>query len=325
MLSARALLALMNVQSIGRAKAVQLAAGAKADTGFPRELAELVNSSSQSVKGVPHLTIPAAIASFEKADRSIEAAAKHHIKVIGLNDEYFPRRLRTIPDVPPVIFVKGDVCALDAITVVALIGTREPSEFGAKSAFRLGQRLALSQVPVVSGLALGCDAEGHRGCLSERGKAVAVLAHGLDNVYPAANRELASQILDQGGCFISEYPVGTKPQRSSFVDRDRLQSGLSDAVLVVETGTTGGSQHTIRFGEAQGRKIACVQHPPEYSHHEKAQGNAALIRQGRAMPIASHEDLLRFVAALSGAEDTARNKAHGGAGPELPRQRAFNF
>lgn len=114
---------------------------------------------------------------------------------------------------------------------------------------------------VVSGLAIGCDTAAHSGCLSVHGETIAVLAHGLDRVYPAVNRELVGEILDTGGCLLSEYPPKTRPFPANFVERDELQAGLSDGVIVVETGVKGGTMHTVRFSQEQRKPLACVKHP----------------------------------------------------------------
>ena len=102
------------------------------------------------------------------------------------------------------------------------------------------------------------------------GVGVAVLAHGPDRVYPAANRDLANRLVEQEGCLVSEYPAGSRPARSAFVERDRVQSGLSEAVLVIETGIRGGAMHTVRFARDQKRSIACIDYPNQPSPPDKA-------------------------------------------------------
>lgn len=221
-------------------------------------------------------------------------ADRHEITVIGWYDPDYPAIFRTIPDPPLVLYVKGDLRCLTQ-PAIAVIGTRSPTPFGAKTSVRIGARLAELGIVVVSGLALGCDTGAHEGCVDRGGRTVAVLAHGLDMIYPAKNRKLAERILASDGCLVSEYPPGEKPNRGSFVQRDRLQSGLSRGVIVIETGLDGGSMHAVRAGMAQGRRLGCVKHPPEYIDRLQAAGNRKLIDEGKAKSIASRSDLEYFV------------------------------
>ncbi|MCH8275856.1 MAG: DNA-processing protein DprA, partial [Armatimonadetes bacterium] len=176
---------------------------------------------------------------------------------------------------------------------------------------------------IVSGLAHGCDTYGHEGCLEGHGVAVGVLAHGLDRVYPAANRDLAERLLESGGCLVSEYPVGVRPMRAAFAERDRIQSGLSDGVLVIETDVKGGTMHTVRFSRDQGRPLACIDHPEKWLGEEKTMGNQKLIKDGWATPIPDGDALARFLdyitPNLSGETDT-RSEAE----PE-ERQKSLKF
>lgn len=259
------------------------------------------------------------------AERRIEDAHAIGVEVVGYGGSKYPRRLINIPDPPPVLFFKGNLDSIQRDIAVALIGTREPSNFGCRSAFKIGARLAEASDVVVSGLAKGCDFTGHSGCLSENGICVAVLAHGLDKVYPATSRELADAILEKGGCLVSEYAVGTKPQRSNFVDRDRIQSGLSDAVIVVETNLKGGSMHTVRFCELQGRALACVKHPPEFQDIDTYLGNALLIDEGRAVGIATHDDLMAFISGLKDRKSPEKIKHENQAFAETNDQGVLDF
>ena len=148
---------------------------------------------------------------------------------------------------------------------------------------------------MVSGLALGCDAKAHEGCVEAKGAGVAVLAHGLDRVYPAANRELADRLLICGGCLVSELPVGVKPARWTFAYRDRIQSGLSDRVLVIETDVKGGTMHTVDFSLKQERPLACIDHPQQFHSASQTQGNRRLIQEGSAVGIVDQTALERFL------------------------------
>jgi DNA processing protein len=125
------------------------------------------------------------------------------------------------------------------------------------------------------------------------------MAHGLDKVYPAANRDLAARLLDCGGCLVSEYPLGTTPIRTAFAERDRIQSGLADGVLVIETDVKGGTMHTVRFSRDQHRPLACVAHPENWLIEEKTRGNQKLIRDGWAVSVPDAPALLAFLHQIS--------------------------
>lgn len=236
---------------------------------------------------------------WEQAEGTLNRAGELGISAISATRECFPVWIQSIPDAPMILFIKGNADCIRNSFAVAVIGTRQPSEYGQKVAHRFGQRGTEAGCVVVSGLAVGCDTAAHRGCLDAGGKAVAVLAHGLDSVYPKESRELANEILEKDGCWVSEYPPGTRAQRSFFVERDRLQSGLSGGIIVVETDTVGGTMHTVRFAETQGRLVACLKHPDtEAQSNDKARGNRQLLEEKRAIPLASSQDFSQFMECL---------------------------
>lgn len=227
----------------------------------------------------------------EKASKIIDFCARAGITVLSWADPRFPVHLKLIPDPPLVLYVKGDARKLAAPFSIAIIGTREPTEWGRKFAHESASQAARHNVTVVSGLAKGCDVEAHLGTLDEGGTTIAVLAHGVDITYPAAHRPVAQSIVEGGGALVSEYPPGERAQAGYFVDRDRIQSGLSTWILVVETDVKGGTMHTVEFAKQQGRRIYALQHPIEYSVHEKSNGNRYLLSKSQALPIRSAEEL----------------------------------
>jgi DNA processing protein len=261
----------------------------------PQELRDiLLEASTRS----PRMRVPSNAElekAYNNAEMIMESAEHLGVKVIGPDSPTFPDSLRTIPDPPVVLYARGNIACLSTQSAVAIIGTREPSTFGLAAAERIGAVLAGKGLVIVSGLALGCDAAAHLGCLKSNGHAVAVLAHGLDNVYPAQNRDLASHILDSNGCLISEYPPGTKPRGNFFIERDRLQSGLSAAVIVIETDVKGGTMHTAHFCLKQQRLLGCLVHPPKFASHAKARGNQKLIAEENAFPLSTKEDMDKFL------------------------------
>lgn len=223
----------------------------------------------------------------EKAKSVLSQTNYNDIGIITILDSDFPNKLRIIPDPPVIIFYKGNKECLYEDKSVAIIGTRNPTEHGIKIANRLGYIFGECGFTVVSGLAKGCDENGHRGCLDAQGNTIAVLPCGLDNVYPASNKKLAEEILKKGGCLLSEYQVGTRPFKNYFVERDRLQSALSECVIVVETDVVGGTMHTVKYSKEQSKILACYKHDIKYEKDKQTQGNKILIESNQAIALDS--------------------------------------
>lgn len=229
------------------------------------------------------------------------------IAIIGIGEPGYPKLLAKIRDAPPVLFVRGEL-ALEERPGVAVVGTRKASGAGLRIARTIASFLARRQYTVVSGLALGIDAAGHEGSLEGRGPTVAVLAHGLDIVTPAAHRDLAARILAEGGALVSEHPPGVPPHRAEFVRRNRIQSGMSIASIVVESDVEGGSMHQARFTSNQGRKLLTVLAATDESRDDLNESGARkLIADLHATAIRSTRDVGRELAALTdraGSDDS---------------------
>ena len=227
---------------------------------------------------------------YEKYEKILYCSEDLGIQITSYLDKQFPVKLRNIDDPPAIIYTLGDLSCMDK-SAVAVIGTREPIEYGAKIADNLGYVLGRDGYTVVSGLAYGCDKFGHEGCLRSGGKTVAVMAGGLDKVYPARHKELAKAIVESGGCLMSEYPVNTRTFQSNFVERDRLQSGLSEGIIVVETDLKGGTWHTIEFAKKNQRSVGCYVHPDKYLMEKKTFGNQKLLKEDGVFGIKTNDDL----------------------------------
>ena len=231
-----------------------------------------------------------------KANRIIEQSTKQGIEIMCYFDDLFPRKLRNMVDAkgknnsPLFLYYKGEIEAIASTPAIAIIGTREPTPEGVKAGEFFSAQFAKAGFNIVSGLAIGCDSSAHRGTLNVGGITTAFLAHGLDSVYPKENTDLANRILDTGGVLISEYPIGTPPMANYFVERDRLQSGLADATLVIQTGTTGGTLHATRATLQNGKPLYVVQFKDDnLRYHEKVKGNYMLLdgkfSEGKALPL----------------------------------------
>jgi len=302
----RFILTLLALPRVGRVTARRIAAEIQEVPRSCADLADAIEQVAPQVHRMPSVTRGDVTTAFDAADRQLDQCDSAGVRVVAFGDSQFPKRLRAIDDSPLVLFVRTAVPICWDDPAVAIIGTREPTEYGMKAGHRFAQRAAESGVVVVSGLAMGCDAAAHRGCLDSKGQTFAVLAHGLDSVYPASHRHLAEEIVDRGGMLISEYGWGVAARANYFVERDRLQSGLSDAVIVVETDVEGGTMHTVGFATKQSRLLAALQHPEQLLGEPKTRGNQKLIREGRAVPLSDAQSLADF---LSKVRDHAASVA----------------
>lgn len=294
--SAVSLMALMKFKGIGRASALRIVNLPIVEASLEKNCEVLMRRmAAAGPRTVPNSEVYEA---WRRSEEQLTRSQEFGIQAISFYDDTYPARLRKTPDPPAVLFAKGNLQALDSPKSLAVVGTREPTQSGKDVARKCGRTAAESGYAIISGLALGCDAHAHEGCLEAHGVGTAVLAHGLDNVYPAANRGLAERLLEDGGCLTSEYPIGTRPVRSAFPERNRIQSGLSDGVLVIETGVTGGTMHTARFARIQGRALACCDHLNRKCAVERTKGNRKLIDEDGAVPIPNTEALKKFLSDL---------------------------
>lgn len=235
--SAAGLLALQSMPKIGPAKALRLAV-------FTANFDALIDEQAAAWSEA-----------LERAQAELESLELHEITALSLFDERYPNRLRVTHNPPLLLFVRGPVEVLSEERFAAVIGTREPTQFGRSATQEITSVLAEAGWTIGSGLAKGIDTIAHRSALEHRAKTVAVLAGGLDHVYPAENRELADAILDRGGALVSEQRWGERPRRSTFVTRNRIQSGLSAALILTQSGAVGGGMHTVRYAAEQGRPV----------------------------------------------------------------------
>lgn len=197
----------------------------------------------------------------------------HHLVTLHCQD--YPALLAAIPDPPPLLHVIGDPAIL-GLPMIAMVGSRQPSAGGRRTARRFAQDLAVSGLGVTSGLAMGIDAASHEGALAGRGNTVGVLGTGIDLVYPACNRKLFAQMAGCGA-LVSEFMLGMRPCKKNFPRRNRLISGLSLGVLVVEAGLKSGSMITARFALEQGREVFAI---PGSIYNPMARGCHKLISEG---------------------------------------------
>lgn len=232
------------------------------------------------------------LANLLQARRDLDLAAEltrvEHlgVQLLTWDDPCYPTRLLTIADPPPVLYVRGDFRAEDD-WAVAVVGTRHASAYGREAARMLAGDLARAGVTIISGLARGIDAQAHRAALEAGGRTVAILGSGIDVIYPWENAHLAEEIV-AAGALITEYPLGTQPEASNFPPRNRIISGMSRGVVVVEAGERSGALITAGFAADQGRDVFAV---PGSIFQRGSQGTNRLIRDG-AQPVFSALDVL---------------------------------
>lgn len=210
------------------------------------------------------------------ADLAWMAQPNQHILVLGTPQ--YPKLLKEIDDAPPILYAKGQLDCLNH-SLLSIVGTRNPSVSGSETAWRFAHDLAQSGLSIVSGLALGIDAQAHYGCIAAKGKTIGVLGTGIDIVYPRRHQMLAQQIIETG-LLISEFPLGSLPIANHFPRRNRIISGLSSALLVIEAALRSGSLITARFAMEQNRDVFAI---PGSIYHPQARGCLRLLQQGACL------------------------------------------
>jgi DNA processing protein len=224
--------------------------------------------------------------SLELAQQECAKAAECSAKIIALDDPAYPARLKEIYDPPVVLFIRGSVEVISS-PGIAMVGTRHPTPYGLGMAERLAKDLAARGLVIISGMARGVDTASHRGAITVGGKTVAVFGTGIDVMYPKENSRLAEQILSLGGALISEFPVGTFAAPQNFPIRNRIISGMSVGVLVVEAAEYSGTRITARCALEQDRDVYAV---PGNVTNKGSWGPNTLIKQGAKL-VATWEDV----------------------------------
>ena len=279
--------------------------GAIGPAGFRRLIGHFGDASAIMAASEDELSVPSLRLNAEQIEAISQLASRlgeveeqldqlhgQNIHVICDFEPEYPESLRAIGNLPPVLCIAGRLLPVDE-PAVAIVGTRSPSEGGFQMARELGAALAEQKITVISGLALGCDTGAHQGALSAGGRTIAVLGSGILVIHPHSNLELAREIAERGAV-ISEQPPTAEPSVGRLMARNRLQSGLSRAVIVVESGESGGSMETAKNAQRQGRLVCAMDWPQTTA---KRIGNRKLLAEG-ARPISGPEQVAGLVTAL---------------------------
>lgn len=259
------------LQAFGNAETAWHApASAYRELGFPSRVIEQLEATRKS----------------SALDRMIEQIERKGITVLTWDDADYPRRLLEIANPPPVLYIKGTLTEEDE-WAAAVVGTRRVTAYGKEVTRKISHALARNNITVISGMARGVDADAHRAALDAGGRTLAILGCGVDVIYPPENRKLAENIL-QHGALISDYPPGTPPDGGNFPPRNRIISGMSRLVVVVEAGRKSGALITARYAAEQGRDVFAV---PGNIFAPQSKGTNMLIQQG-ARPLLQIDDVL---------------------------------
>ena len=218
----------------------------------------------------------------------VDRLHRHRVRAYTWHDEQYPARLRQIHDMPPVLYVKGEIKPEDDLSL-AVVGTRRATPFGQEVTREFVRDLVHAGLTIASGLAAGIDSTAHYAALQNGGRTIAVLGSGVDIIYPAMNRKMAEEIVENGA-LISDYPIGTRPMRENFPRRNRIMSGISLGCLVVEGNEQSGALITARQALEQNREVFAV---PGSVLSERSRGPNLLIQSGEAKLVLTVEDILQ--------------------------------
>ncbi|MBQ0057254.1 MAG: DNA-processing protein DprA [Bacteroidales bacterium] len=295
-------IALMNTHGIGSMRARHLIK----EFGSARAVFEADSSLLMNMPAIGQAIIEQRSDSrtLDKASQEVEFINSHHIQALAYGEDNYPKRLLECPDAPALLFYLGKT-DLNSRHIVSIVGTRSCSQYGRDMVNRFVSELkeAFPDVVIVSGLALGIDVSSHKAALDAGVRTMAVVAHGLDRIYPAVHRPIAEQMISQGGGILTEYPSGTQPERGNFLARNRIVAGMADAVLVAESRDKGGSLVTASIALDYGRDVYAF---PGRVGDTRSEGCNRLIRLNRAGLITCAQD---FIEAMNWESASGSNRS----------------
>ncbi|MDD5528481.1 MAG: DNA-processing protein DprA [bacterium] len=231
-------------------------------------------------------------------DAQIKLLKTLNIHIVTTQSAEYPANLKELPDTPPILYMRGEVLDTDTRSI-AIIGSRTPTHYGKLVTETFTQEFVMAGITVVSGLARGIDTYAHRETLALKGRTIAVIGSGIDIIYPPENRELFNKIYESGAV-ISEFPLGTQPWAGNFPARNRIISGLSKAIVVIEASLKSGVFSTVEWALKQGKEVFAV---PGNITSENSKGTNKLIKDG-AIPVTSAKDVLEYLGILPIISDT---------------------
>ncbi len=240
---------------------------------------------------------------FKEAEEEILFIEKHHIRPLFITDANYPQRLLHCYDPPTLLYYRGNADVNNS-RIISIIGTRNHTDYGRQMTEQLINSLQTQQVLIVSGLAFGIDTIAHKTSLQCQVPTIGVLAHGLDTIYPSQNKNLAKEMLQQGG-LLTEFRRNTKPDKHNFPKRNRIVAGMADATIVIETANKGGSMITAELAYNYNRDLFAI--PGKITDH-KSSGCLQLIKQNKAVLLTSGEQLLETMGWLEKKKSVKKQK-----------------
>lgn len=227
---------------------------------------------------------------FNLCDKEISFLQKHKIQAIAFNEEQYPKKLLRSEDCPSLIYYKGNT-DLNQNKIISIVGTRLNSDYGKQCCEKLIEELSHHNITIVSGLAYGIDTIAHRSSLKNNLATIGILAHGLDRIYPLSNKNLAKQMIEQGG-LLTEFSSGTLPNKQNFPKRNRITAGICDALVVIETGIKGGSLITAEIANSYNKDVFAF---PGRINDPKSMGCNHLIKSNKACLINDSSDIIELL------------------------------
>lgn len=306
MKSTELILTLLSIRGIGRVRAQSVLDALGVDTAIDHaSLSQRINSAL----GISTITQPIVYEATQRACAIRQDCKDQGIRIIHAFDESYPSMLHEIDDPPLILYVKGDVQRIEsAPRKLAIVGTRNPDHKCLEAIKHFVPRLISSRCSVFSGLAKGCDTIAHQETLGAEGLTFAVMGHGHGHAHPKGSEALAERILESGGCLISEYPPDSRPMRHKFIERNRLISGFSEIVLIMQARCKSGSMRTADFAQSQGRVLIVWDPSNDGNSISSADysGNTHLVENQQADPVSSPEEIVEIFQRLETSECSGR-------------------
>lgn len=282
-------IALTSVPTIGTVQAKTLALHFdSAKDIFKAKLSTLESIEGINISGAKNIK---AFTDFSKAEEEIKFIEKYNVQPLFITDKKYPQRLLNCYDSPTLLYYKGSA-NLNASRIVSVIGTRNNSEYGKAVTEKFIERISVHNILIISGLAFGIDVIAHKASVKYNVPTVAVVAHGLDHIYPSEHTGLAKDMIQQGGGVLTEYCSNTKPERYNFPSRNRIVAGMSDATVVIETTVKGGSMITAELANGYNKDVFAF---PGKASDAKSTGCNHLIKTNKANMITDADDLLTML------------------------------
>lgn len=274
-------LSILNLKPIEKIKLIEFFKEPKRIYELPKKDLEKLTNSEYLIQ---KLTDKSKI---KEAEKILKEATENHIKIITCNSNAYSKLLKQIYDYPIVLYTKGNTELLNEKSI-AIVGSRDCSEYGKYVSEKFSYLLSKENICIISGMAKGIDTYAHKGALLARGKTIAVLGSGINNIYPLENKKIYEDILNNNGLILSEYGLNTKATPEKFPERNRIISGLAEKILVVEANKKSGSMITVNQAIEQGKNVYAV---PGNITSSKSSGTNELIKDG-AILVSSLEDIL---------------------------------